>query len=41
MFYYDDVTRKEGWPNRWPTRAVDIEGKNQRTTDRQYFPKWI
>ena len=28
MFYYDDVTRKEGGPDRWPTRAVDIEGKN-------------
>ena len=27
MFYYDDVTRQDGWPNRWPTRAVDIDGK--------------
>ena len=27
MFYYDDVTRQDGSPNRWPTRAVDIDGK--------------
>ena len=27
MFYYDDVTRRDDWPNRWPTRAVDIDDK--------------
>ena len=28
IFYYDNVTRKNDWTDRFPTRAIDIEGKN-------------
>ena len=28
LFYYDGVTRKDDWTDRFPTRAIDIEGKS-------------
>ena len=28
VFYYDEVTRTDDWSARFPTRAVDLDGKN-------------
>ena len=28
IFYYDEVTRTDDWSARFPTRAVDLDGKN-------------
>ena len=28
IFYYDPVTRTDDWTSRFPTRAVDLDGKN-------------
>ena len=28
IFYYDEVTRTDDWGPRFPTRAVDLDGKN-------------
>ncbi len=28
IFYYDPITRKDDWTDRFPVRAVDLDGKN-------------